>query len=110
MPLYAEINWDEAACQGFYTDLFYKIEEETKLLKKVVTIDFFRNLCLSCPLWSECLNYGSKYEKYGVWGGMTTVERDSFLKNSNLSLQTKVIKSFELFGISEEMIREVLEI
>jgi hypothetical protein len=110
MPVYTEIDWEKAACKGFYTELFYKVEEETKLLKKVVTIDFFRNLCLACPLWKDCLNYGSKYEKYGVWGGMTTAERDSFLNNSNNSLRVKVIKSFDLFGITEEMIREVLEI
>ena len=39
-----------------------------------------RLVCSTCPVWEECLNYGTSYkdgrgEKFGMWGGLTPVER-----------------------------------
>src|SRR5690606_40718327 len=38
-------------------------------------------LCSWCPVRDECLNFAlERGEKWGVWGGMTTDERNRLLK------------------------------
>ena len=109
MPEYAEVDWKKGACAGFDTHLFYKIEEDRTNVVKLLKIDFFRVLCTGCPIWKDCLSYAAENEKYGVWGGMTSLERDAFKYRSRTSLQNKILKEFSIFGISEDQVREALD-
>ena len=107
MPLYGEIDWEKAACRGsIYTDAFYAVEEERSIVAYEY-INALRQICLSCPLWKQCLTYAMEHEIYGVWGGMTSIERFSF-KNPDRypNQQRRALFAFEEACISYEQIME----
>jgi hypothetical protein len=116
LPKYDEIDWEEAACRGsIYTDIFYNVEEERSILAYEY-INALRTICLACPIWKQCLTYAMEHEDYGVWGGMTSVERFSF-KNLRsirinkgercLHLKKRVLIMWRLWSVSVEPIRQV---
>lgn len=107
MPQYEEVNWEKAACKdSVHTDLFYSVEEERSILAYSY-INALRQICLSCPIWKECLSYAAENEIYGVWGGMTSIERFSFKNPSRYPNQNRrALFAFEEAGISYEQIME----
>jgi hypothetical protein len=40
--------------------------------------------CNNCPIRQACGEYGIKWEKFGVWGGLTNVERREIRRKRNL--------------------------
>ena len=63
------IDWmARARCRGVDTELFFD-EAMIKSRKFLV-------FCRACPVRKECGDYAAKNkETYGVWGGMTPMER-----------------------------------
>ena len=108
MPQYSEVNWDNAECLGLYTDLFYQVEEERNATAYQY-INAVRTICSRCPIWKDCLAYGFQYENYGVWGGLTSVERKAFAEGSASPQTQRAIKSFSALGITHKMIKEAYE-
>ena len=46
-------------------------------------IAWAKSTCLSCPVRSECLTEAfQRNERWGVWGGLTTEERDTFRRGN----------------------------
>jgi len=109
MPKYDEVDWLKAACRdSVYTDIFYSVEEERSILAYEY-INALRSICLSCPIWKECLTYAMEHEIYGVWGGMTSIERVSFQNPRKYPNQNRrAIFAFEEAGISYDQIRECI--
>jgi hypothetical protein len=107
MPKYDEVNWDLAACRGsVYTDIFYSVEEERNVLAYEY-INALRTICLACPLWKQCLTYAMENEIYGVWGGMTSIERFAMRNPDKYPNQARrALFAFEEAGISYEQIME----
>lgn len=109
MPKYAEVDWEDAACRGsIYTDIFYNVEEERNILAYEY-INALRSICLACPIWKQCLTYAMEHEIYGVWGGMTSIERYSFRnprKYPNQNMRARM--AFADAGISYEQIMECI--
>lgn len=107
MPQYDEVNWEKAACRGsIYTDIFYSVEEE-RSITAYEYINALRTICLACPIWKSCLAYAMENEIYGVWGGLTSVERLSFRQPSKYpNQQRRALFAFEEAGISYEEIME----
>lgn len=61
------------ACKGMSVTLFFP-----KNRSEFVTA---RNICRSCPVSAECLNYAvSKQIAYGVWGGTGERERAKLIR------------------------------
>lgn len=109
MPKYQEINWDIAECRGMYTDLFYRVEEERNV-DAYFYINAVREVCARCPLWQKCFQYAYENERFGVWGGMTSLERASFYLPEKYPVQQKrALRSLSDFGISLENIRRAIE-
>ncbi len=77
MSEYGEVNWELAECRDVYTDLFYSVEEERNA-NAYNNINALRSVCARCPIWKACLSYAFENESYGVWGGLTSMERQSF--------------------------------
>ena len=71
---YNQVQWKKAACAGTDTNKFYEIEDRATEQE----IHEFRATCMKCPIWEACLKYAWCNEDYGMWGGMTTRERDLF--------------------------------
>lgn len=109
MPEYHEIDWDRAACRGeVYTDLFYLVEE-TRSILQYEYINALRSICASCPIWKSCLSYAMEHESYGLWGGMTSIERLSMRDPRRYPNQRKrAIADLERYGIYLDMIWECL--
>lgn len=63
-------DWrEEAACIGKGNEMFYP-ERSHALAQKAKAI------CAKCPVKGECLDEAiSNNEKFGIWGGMDTLER-----------------------------------
>lgn len=110
MPKYDEVNWEEAACRGsVYTDVFYTVEEERSIMAYEY-INALRSICLACPIWKSCLSYAMENEIYGVWGGMTSIERFSFKNPRKYPNQNaRALDAFQAAGISEDQIMECID-
>jgi len=108
LPLYSEINWEDANCKGVETEVFYRIEE-IRRPDPDIYIKPLRALCASCPIWAQCLSYATLHEFYGWWGGMETLERQSLMTTGKTATRDRVIQEFADLGITKKMIYEALE-
>lgn len=95
---YADVMWQKAACAGSETDKFYAIEDRCTDDE----IHTFRAVCMSCPIWEQCLKYAFENEDYGMWGGMTTRERELFRGRGTdyHNNWTKLRLSLHVYGIN----------
>ena len=109
MPKYGEVDWDQAECKGsIYTDLFYTVEEQ-RSIQQYEYINALRSVCARCPLWATCLTYAMEHEDYGVWGGMTSVERVAMRDpNRYPNQRLRAVEELALYGITYEQIVECM--
>lgn len=56
---------DEAKCRNENNKLFFEKADERAA----------KRFCATCPVQSDCLEYALVYDTYGIWGGMSRVER-----------------------------------
>ena len=75
-----KIDWTLANCKGINTDLFF-LEEEL-LKKKHAEIKYIRQICFACPIRRECYQYGYTKERWGMFGGVTSWERNEIAKKA----------------------------
>lgn len=109
MPKYSEVDWTQAECAGIYGDLFYMVEEERNI-EAYAYINAVRSICAKCPIWAACLTYGFSYEQYGVWGGLTSIERRSFADPTIYPAQRqRALRYLAPLGITQIMIKEAYE-
>ncbi len=66
------MNWkDKTACGPDDLSLFFSNKDESIALAK--------QICSWCPVMDECLaDAMSRREQYGIWGGLTEVERNAY--------------------------------
>ena len=102
MPQYNEINWEKAACKdSVYTDIFYNVEEE----RSIIAYEYIN------ALRTTKLTYAMEHEDYGVWGGMTSIERYSFHNPKKYpNQQRRALFAFEEVGISLNEIMECVTV
>lgn len=61
---------DSAACQTSPNFIFFT-EDSAEAIRKA------KSICNKCQVIDQCLDYAlTNREKHGVWGGLTTAERD----------------------------------
>ena len=69
---------DHGACVG-YDDLFYSAEDELKGVRRRKEAAA-KAICAACPVREDCLQFAIEAgELYGVWGGMTEMERHALV-------------------------------
>ena len=107
MPRYSEINWDKANCKGAPTNLFYMVEENRKH-STWIDVGILRTICGGCPIQKKCLAYALEHEIYGVWGGMTTQERNAFNGRGSWERSKEIILELAQYGISITEIKEAV--
>lgn len=75
----SDLSWqEEAACLGEDTGLFFP--GGTTPTNKVNSLEreIVGQFCIPCPVKGACLEYAMRgNERWGVWGGMTSLERKS---------------------------------
>ena len=109
MPKYTEVDWEKAECLGMDTDLFYRIEEERNSTAYKY-INAVRSVCGRCPIQMDCLAYAFGNENFGVWGGLTSLERKSMYEPDKYPIQLKrALKSLNIYGITHQEVKESYE-
>lgn len=82
LPAPREGDWDwqvQAACRGLDTAEFYHPENERGPSRSRREMRA-KAVCARCPVVSECLRWAlAAREPYGVWGGLSTEEREALL-------------------------------
>lgn len=69
-----DIQWSkDAKCLDTDTRLFFEFYEESVSVRGYVD-----NMCLSCPVKTECLLRGVANKEFGVWSGI-------YLEDGNIS-------------------------
>jgi WhiB family redox-sensing transcriptional regulator len=74
-------EWRErAACLDAPGVLFFGFDESESPAERRAREDEAKRVCSGCGVRRECLDYalGAK-EQYGIWGGLTEIERRSQL-------------------------------
>lgn len=69
---YRADEWrDEAICIGINPELFFDKHASHQL----------KSVCFRCPVRESCLEEAlSSYEQYGLWGGLSAVQRENIKK------------------------------
>ena len=66
---YKEREWiHKAACKGMDPSIFFPERGD------VATMRLAKSICSKCTVSEQCYSYGLK-EQTGVWGGMSTLQR-----------------------------------
>ena len=107
MPRYNEVNWEKANCKGAPTNLFYMVEENRRH-SEWIDVGILRTICGGCPIQRKCLAYALEHETYGVWGGMTTNERNAFNGRAPFERSKSIILELAEYGISITDIKEAV--
>lgn len=73
----AELEWRErAACLTYPAVLFFGLDDSETPVERRIREDEAKRICSTCDVRSECLDYALQTkEPYGIWGGLTELER-----------------------------------
>jgi hypothetical protein len=85
LPYDGDLSWyDEAACRGVDTELFYPPRDKTKY--KIIATEA-KKYCSgtsgrpACPVKKQCLwDAIFRDEQHGIWGGMSHRERNALVR------------------------------
>ena len=74
-------SWRErAACLNYPAVLFFGMDDSESSAERRAREENAKRVCMSCEVKAECLEYAlSTREPYGIWGGLTEIERRSRL-------------------------------
>lgn len=82
LPLPGQGTWEwqlHAACRGTDTSVFYHPENERGPARQRREQQA-KQICGLCPVVASCLDWAlTMREPYGVWGGLSTDEREALL-------------------------------
>jgi WhiB family redox-sensing transcriptional regulator len=67
----------DVACQSF-PDMMFEEQDNIEARRTQATI---KAICRECPVKDLCLDYAIEArEEYGIWGGLTTKERNELIR------------------------------
>ena len=68
-----------------------------------------RRVCSDCPIRRDCLAYAFKYERYGMFGGVTHLERDLIRKGEfNHPIVVSLLRDMANLNLSLNSILEFI--
>ena len=71
-----DTSWSkDANCRGHDPNLWFPTGGSTWEERKAMRLAV--ETCRSCPVQAECRDYGLRYEREGIWGGLTPREREA---------------------------------
>lgn len=76
-----QTDWrEQAACLEFPAVLFFGLDDTESSAERRAREDRAKTICYGCRVRQECLEYSlATREPYGIWGGLTEIERRSRL-------------------------------
>lgn len=81
------------SCAEVDPELFFPQEVEvssTKVVSKYVNLASAKQICSTCPLSLQCLEYALNNYQIGVWGGTTESQREGLRKKSGIKANRRV--------------------
>jgi WhiB family redox-sensing transcriptional regulator len=77
-----DTTWrEEAACLSYPSVLFFGVDDSESVADRKVRELEAKRICSRCVVRTECLQYAlSMREPYGIWGGLTELERRARLR------------------------------
>jgi WhiB family redox-sensing transcriptional regulator len=81
-----DTQWRErAACLHYPAVLFFGQDDSESPADRRARETRAKRICSTCSVRSECLDYALKTkEAYGIWGGLTELERKAKLRRGFL--------------------------
>jgi len=71
-------DFDKALCKNEDPELWFA---EDTVNPNIIDVEFARGLCRACPERVKCLVWALRYEDFGMWGGLTALERMALKSN-----------------------------
>lgn len=79
-------EFENSLCSEIGTELFY-IEDGYKEAREVnLEYKMAKKLCNGCVNLLDCADWGIKHEAFGIWGGLTPIERRQIRKWKKITL------------------------
>jgi WhiB family redox-sensing transcriptional regulator len=77
-----DTTWrEEAECLSYPSVLFFGLDDSESAADRKVRELEAKRICSRCGVRNECLEYSlSMREPYGIWGGLTEIERRARLR------------------------------
>lgn len=90
-----ELWRERAACKGMdISNFFSETERQSALSRKKHAKT--KQICNECPVQKNCLFYAIENNiEYGIWGGLTSVERSALVKNLHVYDYETIVKSIK---------------
>lgn len=79
-----DATWrDTALCLSYPALMFFGLDDLESPAERRAREDQAKVVCAACPVRRECLDYAlSMREPYGIWGGLTEIERKAHLRQN----------------------------
>lgn len=73
----SDMAWfEQAACRGDDVSAFYPPLRPESKSERIAREHAAKAVCRGCPVRVACLDHAMSHdERYGIWGGLTDVER-----------------------------------
>ena len=80
--LATDAEWRErAACLEYPAVIFFGLDDSETPAERRSREDRAKGICAGCEVRQECLEYAlATREPYGIWGGLTEIERKARLR------------------------------
>lgn len=77
LVLSPDATWrEQAACLEYPSVLFFGVDDSEPPAERRGREDQAKQVCAECCVREECLNFAlATKEPYGIWGGLTEIER-----------------------------------
>ncbi|MDP9069424.1 MAG: WhiB family transcriptional regulator [Actinomycetota bacterium] len=77
-----ELEWREsAACLPYPAILFFGVDDNESATERRSREEEAKAICAECVVRADCLEYALEMrEPYGIWGGLTELERKARLR------------------------------
>ncbi|MQB01706.1 MAG: WhiB family transcriptional regulator [Actinobacteria bacterium] len=84
-PMTTGLAWrEDAACLEYPAVLFFGLDDNESAVERRSREDRAKGVCYGCTVRQECLDYAlATREPYGIWGGLTEIERRSRLHRAS---------------------------
>lgn len=79
---YPDFEGDQP-CAEIGGEFFYLESGAESLIMQPI----LKQMCFGCPYLDECRDYSIRHEKYGYWGGMSSIERRQYRRKNNILLE-----------------------
>lgn len=88
-------SWQIAAlCRGNHSYLFFPPSTQERKEERERREHKARAICMVCPVKVNCLEFAVEInEAYGIWGGLTEVERRPLMARRKMELERSSIRS-----------------